>query len=86
MIVKVMSAVSGRQGPAGSLVVAVSVTEPTKPAGGVKVVLVALESAKVPPTEDVQVTELAAPPKIEVILIGLSWQAVGMEFILTVAC
>ena len=66
--------------------VAVRVTVPTNPAGGVKVVLAAFGFAKVPPMEEVQVTELAAPPNKAVMLIGLSWQEFEIVLILTVAC
>lgn len=56
--------VAGVHGPAGSLVVKVSVAFPVNPAGGVQVEVGELGFEKVPPTFEDQVMLEAAPPKV----------------------
>ena len=55
---------SGLHGPGGSLVVNVNTTVPVNPDDGVKVLVKLFRSENVPPFEEVQLPEEAAPPTI----------------------
>jgi hypothetical protein len=60
--VRVTVSVSGSQGPGGSLVVNVNTTVPVNPEDGVKVLVKLFRSENIPPFEEVQLPEEAAPP------------------------
>ena len=56
--------ISGLQGPGGSFVVKVNTIVPTNPGGGKYVLVKLVGSEKVPPLDDVQLPDEAAPPTI----------------------
>ena len=76
MIVIVAVSLSGLQGPGGSLVFKVRTIVPVKFRGGVYKLVKLFGSEKVPPLEEVQLPEEAAPPTVPFNCMVPFWQIV----------